>query len=710
MIKKVVKILLSIVTVMLTMLCVFHHRVAADIGQIKVVPIGYAAKYDFDIPNIYSTNKRTHLHRKKGTQLYAIYLNGNIVFCVEPGVAVNDIDGNKYTGVKWSNELQRKIDLIIYYSYYNTAKTQDNLAQTILAVQKAANNGFDAEAHITGFNNWYNNELLPKLNDHNKHISFHQETYTVNVGDTLHLTDKNNTLSTSEIEDSYNGAVHINGNDLVISPNNDTKDVLNISLKRHHHIEQNGYNQFPKTLYISETRQNLYSFGAPDPVHSHVTIHVVKRGNIRITKRDSENKTVLSGVEFGVYEEGTDNLIQRGVTNENGIVEFNDLLVKAYDIREIRTRETYRLNKEVYHVNVEANQTKELVIDNDVKKMNISISKYLNKGLDNISTHIAGKDIVFNVISNTTNQLVDTFKTNEFGFGVSNWLRIDDTYRLEEVSLVGYAPLRPIQIQPTTEDNKTYHYIIENQVKKSYLKIQKIDANTKEIIKVSGVKFQLYKDGKVVKQVVNYPIRQEIDTFETNENGEVTLPEELVYGTYELKEITAPQGYYLSKETIKFEVDGKLDTIIVQFENIKSPMIHTLATTESGNKIGYANEKHIEKVILKDLEVGKMYKLVSTQYDSEGKMYTTQEKKFTAIANEQVEIFEFKVPIGYVGNIVYGEDLYKDNEKVAVHFDLSNKEQIVTVKRELPKTGEQEMNIITGIVFLLIGYFLVKFE
>lgn len=696
MLKKYLKLFLSLLTVVVTMLCNFGN-VRADGLSVTSVPIGYYVKYGVSVQNTYGSSKQGSFNFPVGTPLYAIYVNGQLVFCVEPGVALGI--GSDYSSVQWNSELQKKIDLVIYYSYYNTAKTSDDLARTILAVQTTANPNFKGgEAHITGFNNWYNNELMPKVNSHRVRASFHNETYTVKVGETLRLTDTNGTLNSSVLRDNGNGTAVIEGNDLVITPTIDSPDSYKVRVRKFNNINSDIYDNFPGTLYISETRQNLYKDNGIDPVNSTVTINVIKLGNIRITKLDRENGKVLSGVEFGLYEKGTDNLIQTGVTDDKGIVEFKDLEPKAFDIKEIRTRDIYRLNNEVYSVTVEPSQTKELVVNNDVKRMNISVSKHLDKGLDNSSTRVAGAGITFNVFSQSTNQQVDTFTTNTQGFGVSNWLRIDDTYRLEEVTPIGYKALSPIQIKPTTEDNKTYHFIIENNVKKSYLKIQKVDANTKEIIKASGVKFQLYKDGKLVKQTVNYPVRQEIDTFETNENGEVTLPEELVYGTYEIKEVEAPKGYYLSKMPVKFEVNGTLDTVIVQFENIKKPTVETVATTQRGGKVGYAFEKHIEKATMKDLEIGQVYTVIATQYDSTGKVFSKQEREFTARAREHEEVFEFDVPVGYVGDIVYGEDLYKDKEKVAIHFDLENKKQTVTVlnpkiSTEAFASGQKEFTV-----------------
>ena len=54
----------------------------------------------------------------------------------------------------------------------------------------------------------------------------------------------------------------------------------------------------------------------------------------------------------------------------------------------------------------------------------------------------------------------------------------------------------------------------------------------------------------MVTQTVSYPTRREIDTFYTDENGEVTLPETVTRGMYFIEEVQAPQGYLIRTERL----------------------------------------------------------------------------------------------------------------------------------------------------------------
>ena len=69
-------------------------------------------------------------------------------------------------------------------------------------------------------------------------------------------------------------------------------------------------------------------------------------------------------------------------------------------------------------------------------------------------------------------------------------------------------------------------------------------------IKWNFTKFLIDRDGNVVTQTVSYPTRREIDTFYTDEIGEVTLPETVTRGMYFIEEVQAPQGYLIRTERL----------------------------------------------------------------------------------------------------------------------------------------------------------------
>lgn len=120
------------------------------------------------------------------------------------------------------------------------------------------------------------------------------------------------------------------------------------------------------------------------------------------------------------------------------------------------------------------------------------------------------------------------------------------------------------------EDSKTYSYILNNTTQSSFIRIEKHDQETGKIIPAAGVGFQVRNTdtGELIKQEVYYPTPITIDTFYTNSEGWLMLPQELKYGNYELIEVQTCHGYVLSQEPVPFVVDGSQDVVTVVKSNI----------------------------------------------------------------------------------------------------------------------------------------------
>lgn len=91
----------------------------------------------------------------------------------------------------------------------------------------------------------------------------------------------------------------------------------------------------------------------------------LKKGNIKILKVDKDdNEIKLSNVEFELRDENN-HMVKNGVTDENGELLFEDLLVGSYKIIEVATNKEYELFDEEIIVEVEDAETTELKIENE---------------------------------------------------------------------------------------------------------------------------------------------------------------------------------------------------------------------------------------------------------------------------------------------------------------------------------------------------------
>ena len=147
----------------------------------------------------------------------------------------------------------------------------------------------------------------------------------------------------------------------------------------------------------------------------------------------------------------------------------------------------------------------------------------------------------------------DYLVTNRYGYAKTTLLPYG-LYVLKQVKgKEGHALKSPVEIFIRGDEDVANPPIltINNQAIRYRLKLIKTDAKTGKTVRLANTAFKLLdSDGNVVTQTVSYPTRRKIDTFYTDENGEVTLPETVTRGMYFIEEVQAPQGYLIRAERL----------------------------------------------------------------------------------------------------------------------------------------------------------------
>ena len=112
------------------------------------------------------------------------------------------------------------------------------------------------------------------------------------------------------------------------------------------------------------------------------------------------------------------------------------------------------------------------------------------------------------------------------------------------------------------------------------LKLIKKDAETGKMVLLPNTTFKIKNTdtGEYLSQFVWFPLPHTVDTWSTTDQGMVYLNNVVMYGNYQLEEITAPNGYVLNTEPVKFTVsengvyevgeDGITPVITVEMEDI----------------------------------------------------------------------------------------------------------------------------------------------
>lgn len=236
---------------------------------------------------------------------------------------------------------------------------------------------------------------------------------------------------------------------------------------------------------------------------------------------------------------------------------------------------------------------------------------------------------------------------------------------------------------------------IENNLIYGSVKGLKIDRETQEVIK--GATFGLFKSDTTELTEENA-----ILTAVTDESG-IFAFNNVPFGEYLIKELKPADGY-LDNENV-FTVIIKENEQVVELTaiNDKVPELKTTATVNGKKEVIAKGEITIKDTVeYKHLVPNTEYVIKGTLMDkATGKPFMVKGKEVTSTvkftpdkANGTVEVeFTFDASsIKKSTDLVVFESLYRDNVEIAVHADLKDKGQTVTIVPPAPKTPKTSDN------------------
>ena len=310
--------------------------------------------------------------------------------------------------------------------------------------------------------------------------------------------------------------------------------------------------------------------------------NILKKFTVEVTKQDSETASAqgdgtLAGAVYGLYKDGE--LVDTYTTDENGYFKTKEYVCGNYTVQEISPSEGYLLDKTVYSVGAEAENYSiehnpiSMTVTEDVIKGNIAIIKHSDDGSTQIETPEVGAEFEVYLKSSGSYEAAkdsekDYLVCDENGYAATKKLPYgiyvvhqtkgwESTEYMEDFEVV------------ISENEKEYFYLLNDAVKKSFVKIVKKDAETGNVIPVSGIGFKVWDcaNSEYISQKIYYPSEMILDTFYTDESGSLMLPQELAYGDYELHEVQSAEGYVLDKNPVPFTIDGSVETVVVEKTN-----------------------------------------------------------------------------------------------------------------------------------------------
>lgn len=236
---------------------------------------------------------------------------------------------------------------------------------------------------------------------------------------------------------------------------------------------------------------------------------------------------------------------------------------------------------------------------------------------------------------------------------------------------------------------------IENNLIYGSVKGLKIDRETQETIK--GATFSLFKS-----DITEFTESNAILTAVTDENGIFNFSN-IPYGEYLIKELKPADGYLDNEDVFTVTIKDNEQVVELTAINDKVPELKTTATVNGKKEAVAKGEITIKDTVeYKHLVPNTEYVIKGTLMDkSTGKLFMVKGKEVTSTvkftpdkANGTVEVeFTFDASnIKKSTDLVVFESLYRDNVEIAVHADLKDKGQTVTIVPPAPKTPKTSDN------------------
>ena len=339
-------------------------------------------------------------------------------------------------------------------------------------------------------------------------------------------------------------------------------------------------------------------------------------------------------------------------------------------------------------------QNKKFNIGNNDEILNVSFGLYADEDLKALNGTAIPKDGLLEII--TCDEKGKANFTTDLPIG---------SYYVKEISTDSHYILSdkkyPVVFEYAGQDTATVHISVNdgeplgNEIIYGTIKGLKIDRETEETI--SGALFGLFSINET-----KFTEETAILTAESNEEGIFTF-ENVPYGEYIVRELKPAEGYLPNEENYQATVSEDEEVIEITVKNDKIPELKTTATIGGKKEFTANGDITIDDVVsYKNLTAGKEYTISGVLMDkATGKAFLVDGKEVCSEVTFTPETTNGEVTVSFSFDgsvitkdkeIVVFETLYREETEIAVHADIEDEGQTVTIhpqpEPEKPQTGD----------------------
>lgn len=494
-----------------------------------------------------------------------LLLNSKIVFCVDPSTIAID-GGNGYERSDFlDTNLRKNLNLIAYHGYYTHEKTMKWYMASQFMMWEARGWKIDS-TNLSDYASM-KAQIKEEMDHHYDKPSFNGTTKTVNVGQSITLTDTNKVLSEFTLSDVKGVTITKSGDKVTITPTASAPDSFKLSGNRY----TDGKDEASIVYRTSgNSSQAVGEFGYSDPVFLNATINVNKHGSLKITKND-EDGTAVPNTSFKISKNSDmSSPIGTYKTGADGSVTIDELLPDTYYVQETAVPSHLVLDSTVRSITVEANKTATLTVQNNWVKGKVQLRK-----LDPDSgKQVAGATYA---IYNEKGQELERLVTTATGYVESGYLRFGQYTVREVIAPSGYI-LNKTSYPVTIATNEQKITITgEDERQTGRLEITKEDSVTGSAAQGEATLKEAVYELRAKENIldpadgsVKYAKDAVVATLTTDVNAKASI-ENLYLGKYVLQEKTPSTGYTLdtTKYDISIDYAGQSVQVVTKKQTVK---------------------------------------------------------------------------------------------------------------------------------------------